>query len=324
MMKLKLICFALTSLVFWTSCQKEISGELGPTTPVNVNWNSTTPLPSTHVVTQLLKSLQPAEFNSSFLNNIGTISFLGDVNVEVPSNCFVRLNNTAVTGTIDLKIKKATKYVDMIYYGLGTLTNSELLSTDGMVNLEAKQGNDILKVAPGKKIEISFLKTSNNNYKGFAGVENNNTSNNISWNVNNQWQTDTAFFNQQPFTKISIDSCQWINCDYFYNQGNANLTSIYLKLPTDFGNVNTICYMVFRTDKVLCGMYADAVNQRYFQGTNYKVPVGKSVRLFAVSKKDNKIYYGSEDVIIGVNQTVNIATMTEVSVADLQTKLNAL
>jgi hypothetical protein len=320
-MKLKLICFTLSSLIFWTSCQKEISGELGPSTPTNVNWNALMPLPNAHPVTQLLNGLQAADYNTSFLNDIGTVSFWGDVNVFIPTFCFVKQNNTPVTGIVEVKIKKATKYADMIYYGLGTATNTELLSTDGMVNIEAKQGNDILKIAPGKKIETSFLRTSSNNYQGFAGVVNNNTSNNITWNLNTQWQADTAFFNQ-PYTRIKVDSCQWINCDYFYNV--VNPTNIYVKLPTDYGNTNTLCYMIFRTDKVMCGLYADATNQRFFQGNNYKVPTGKLVRLMAIAKNSNKIYYGSEDVTITPNQTVNITTMTEVTTTELQAKLNAL
>ncbi len=321
MMKIKFICFALIGLVLLNSCQKEFSTELGPVIPLNSSWNNTTPLPRIHPVTQLLNGLQPADYNASFLNDLGTVSFLGDVNINIPTFCFVKQNNTPVTGMVDVKIKKATKYADMIYYGLCTATNNELLSTDGMVNIEAKQGADILKVAPGKKIETSFLRSSNNNYLGFAGVVNNNTSNNITWNVNTQWQVDTTLFNQ-PFTKIKVDSCQWINCDYFYSFTNP--TNIYLKLPADYGNVNTLCFMIFRNDKVMCGLYPDAINERFFQGNNYKVPIGKMARLIAISKSGGKIYYGSEDVTIIANQTINMATMTEISTADLQVKLNAL
>jgi hypothetical protein len=113
-----------------------------------------------------------------------------------------------------------------------------------------------------------------------------------------------------------------VNCDYFYNQPNP--TNLYLTLPSAFGNVNTLCYILFRTDKVISGLHADPANQRFWQGSNYKVPMGKSVRLIAISKKDNKNYYGYTDLVIGTNQTATITTMEEVTDLDLQIRLLAL
>jgi hypothetical protein len=322
-MKWKLI-YSLFLLVFLiTACQKEISGDAG-VVPVNTNWSTSTPASNVHVARLLLDGLKPAPTSSTFLNTNGTTMFLGDVVVIVPTNTFVKQDNSPVVGNITLKVTKATKFDEMVYHNLGTVTNTELLSTGGMVNLEAVQGTDILKIATGKKIDLYFQTNNSGAYEAFKGVTNNAVTNNITWAVNTQWPTDTASLGQPGanYTRIKIDSCQWVNCDYFYNQPNP--TNIYLKLPTNFGNTNTLCYMVFRADKVMAGMYADANNQQFWQGTNYKVPIGKNVRLIAVGKKDNKNYYGAVDITISANQTITIPTMDEVTDAQLQTKLNAL
>jgi hypothetical protein len=322
---LKIFCIAVISLMVLSGCQKEVSGELPFVPQANPNWTNTTPGPATHVVRQLLNGFQAPASVNSFLNASGIFLNFGDISVSVPFNCFVKQDNTAVSGMVDLKVKTALKFGEMIFYGLGTITNTELLSTDGMVNLEATQGADILKIAPGKKIEIYFKRNSGNSYQGFAGITLSNAANSTIWNLNSNWQTDSINITQPPgslSTRIKIDSCQWVNCDYFYNQPNP--TNLYLTLPAAFGNTNTLCYILFRTDKVISGMYADAGNQRFWQGSNYKVPIGKSVRLIAISKKDNKNYYGYTDLVIAANQTAAITTMEEVTDLDLQIRLLAL
>jgi hypothetical protein len=321
-MKWKLIWSAVLVIFLSYGCQKEISGDT--TIPVNTNWSITTPTPNTHVVRLLLDGFKTTPISTTFLNTNGTTIFLGDVVVIAPTNCFVKQDNSPVIGNVILKVTKATKFDEMVYSNLGTLTNTELLSTGGMVNLEAVQGTDVLKIAAGKKVDIYFQTNNANAYQGFKGVINNTLSNNVTWSLNTQWATDTANLGQPGtnYTRIKIDSCQWVNCDYFYNQPNP--TNIYLKLPTSFGNTNTLCYMVFRADKVMAGMYPDPTNQQFWQGTNYKVPIGKNVRLIAVGKKDNKNYYGAVDITISANQTLTIPSMDEVTDAQLQTKLNAL
>jgi hypothetical protein len=322
-MKLKLIWGSFLLVLLFSACQKEISGD-GGVVPVNPSWVSTAPAPNAHPVRQLLDGFKPAPINSTFLNTNGILLTLGDVVIIVPTNCFVKQDNSMVTGNVNLKVIKATKFEDMVYHSLGTLTNNGLLSTAGMVNLEATQGTDLLKIASGKKVDVYFQNTIPAAYQGFSGKINNTVTNNITWNLNTQWGVDSSSLGIPGaiYTRIKIDSCQWVNCDYFYNQPNP--TNIYLKLPAAFGNSNTLCYIVFRTDKVMAGLYADAANQRYWQGANYKVPIGKNVRLFAVGKKDNKNYYGAVDLTITADQIVTIPTMEEVTDAQLQTKLNAL
>jgi hypothetical protein len=318
-----LAVFFISILVY--SCGKEYSDESG-TNLLPAGWTNTEPASNAHPARVLLNNLQPADIRFTFDNATGSFLPVTPFVVTIPNNCFVKMDNSPVTGNVEVSIIKASKFSEMMLYNLATVTNNGLLSTDGMMKISAKKGTDPIKIAPGKTISLVFPKSGNNNYQGFAGVENNTTINNITWSVNNQWQVDSMIMQGGGTTlfgtRIQIDSMQWVNCDYFYNQPNP--TNLYLKIPSGYGNANTICYAVFRTDKVITGLRPDVLNQRFWQGASYRVPIGKSVRLVAVSKKDNKNYYGHIDVTISADMTATITSMEEVSDAELQIRLNAL
>ena len=136
-MKGKLL-LALVIVICFTNCSKEFSAE-NDVIVTNPNWNATTPNATNHVIRQLLTTLQPGDIVSIYDNANSNFINFGDDFLNFPTNCFVRLNNTAVVGNVTLKIKLATQFDDMIYYNLATLTNNALLSTDGMVKIEASQ-----------------------------------------------------------------------------------------------------------------------------------------------------------------------------------------
>jgi hypothetical protein len=318
-----IILILITSLIF-SACQKEISDESGiGSSTTSLVWNATKSPTDTR---QLLDGLKPAITEKSFDNAVGANITITTNYIRIPANCFIRKDNSAVTGNVVLKITNATKFDEMIYLNLATVTSTELLSTNGMVKILALQNGDTLKVSPSKSISVYFKNTTGTTYQPFIGIQNNSVINNITWNLSNNWtaSNDTLGGTNTGglYTRIEVDSCTWINCDQFVNQPNP--TNIYLKLPSDFGNANTICYMVFKTEKIITGMYADVANKQYSQGPNYKVPEGKNVKLIAICKKDNKTYYGIVETVITANATNTITTMTEVTELELKNKLSAL
>lgn len=308
-----------------SGCQQEISGEL-PTIvaqPPNPAWVSQTPAASVHPVPQLLKSLKQPDISTTINVSIGGICIGGNCTALIPNNAFVKLDGTPVTGNVTITLTPASKYADMLYNGLGTLTANELLITGGMVRIRATQGSDVLKLKPGKEITTVFQTLSNPDYDAFAGKETGNAANPVQWELNNNWTVlpDSGFTNQ--VVRINIDSLGWVNCDRVMNLPGAP-TNIYVTLPTGFGNANSNVYMVFNSVKSIIGLFGDAANQRFWQGTNYRVPTGENIKLVAVAKKDNKVYYGFSQVTIATNMTVSISQMEEISEAELNTRLNAL
>ena len=71
---------------------------------------------------------------------------------SVPANAFINANGKAVTGTVQLYIKEATDPLTIIKAGLSTRSGDRLLETGGMFFLDARQGNDILKIDTAKRI----------------------------------------------------------------------------------------------------------------------------------------------------------------------------
>lgn len=319
-----LSCFALivSSLLTISACQEELSGEL-PGTPVtpSTKWTATTVNPATHPARQLLVSMKAADIVVT-LPQTGGLCMGGNCSALVPDNAFVKLDGTPVTGNVTITLTPATKYADMIFNGLSTLTDNGWLETGGMIRIKATQGSDMLKLKTGKTIKVLFPAIYNPDFKGYAGKQTGEVANAITWNLNNNWVAGPDSGQGTNNQQIQVDSLDWINCDHV--SGIASPTNTYVKLPAEFGNTNTSCYIVFTGRKMIAGLYGDAANQRFWQGSHYTVPIGEPVKLIAVSKQDNKIYYGSAQVTIAANMTTTINTMEEITQAELNTRLNAL
>lgn len=311
-----------SGLIAFTSCQQELSGELPVIVTPTTQWTTSAINPSSHPATVLLRSMKAADITVS-IPQTGGVCIAGSVSCLVPDNAFLKLDGTPVTGNVTVTLSPATKYADMIFNGLSTLTSSGWLETGGMVKIQATQGADVLKLKPGKTIKVLFTATGfSPDYKGYAGRETGDVANAVTWNLNNNWVAGPDSGQGTSGTQIIIDSLQWINCDRLMNVSTP--TNTYLKLPADFGNVNTSVYMVFTARKMIAGMYADAANQRFWQGSAYKVPIGEPVKFIVISKKDNKIYYAMASATITADMTTTISTMEEITQAELNNRLNAL
>jgi hypothetical protein len=305
-------------------CQKEFTIDGLPILPTpDAAWTSQAVSPAQHPARILLNAQQPA--SQSFSINMaagGVANGAGGIKLRIPSDAFVKLDGSAVTGAVDVSIKEAITFADMISYGLGTITDNSLLATGGMVQISARQGSDVLKLKTGKRIGITFPATFSPSFKAFAGSETGIVENPVKWTENPLWITTPDTLQGNLVTNIQIDSIGWINCDRFYNEPNP--TNIYLKLPDGYGNSNTSCFIIFKAEKVMAGLPGDAANKRFWQGSSYKVPGGKLVTLVAVSKKDNKNYFASTTVTITPDMTVTLTSMEEVNDATLKTRLNSL
>jgi hypothetical protein len=315
---------ALAALAFY-ACQSELSGEGIPVpVPTTSGWSNQAIAANQHPARLQLNKLQPD--SQTFVVNMntgGSCNCTGGTRCLLGANIFEKLDGSAVTGPVTVIIKEARTFAEMIAFGLGTVTADKLLATGGMVQISARQGTDPLRLKAGKTIEIKMPTPFLPDYKGFAGSASGNIENPVTWTENPAWQVrNDTLQGGGSGINIQIDSIGWINCDRFYNEPNP--TNIYLKLPEAYGNTNTSCFIIFRTDKVMSGLFGDGANKRFWQGSYYKVPAGKLVRLIAVSKKDNKIFYGSADVTITPDMTVNITQLDEVTENELKIRLNSL
>lgn len=75
--------------------------------------------------------------------------------IAVPATSFEHSSGEGITGTFDLEIKEALTAAEIMKAGLSTLSNGRLLETGGMFYINARQGNENLKVNRSKPLNVN-------------------------------------------------------------------------------------------------------------------------------------------------------------------------
>ncbi len=115
------------------------------------------------------------EKDSTFVCKEGTL-------LTIKANSFIdSKTEKPVGGNINLKVTEFYKLSDMLLANLSTKSNDDILETAGMINIEAKKNNTLLKLKPDSPISIGFPKQKNKKrMQLFSGTYNNHD---INWNV---------------------------------------------------------------------------------------------------------------------------------------------
>lgn len=75
--------------------------------------------------------------------------------LTIPKNTFTDAEGNAVTGNITVQLKEALSISDIVTGGLTTTSNGEILSSGGMLYVNAKQGNTDVFIGKSKSIRVS-------------------------------------------------------------------------------------------------------------------------------------------------------------------------
>lgn len=92
--------------------------------------------------------------------------------IQFPEFAFVDQSGNIVTGDVEINLSEFTTFGDMAASGYSTMTtDGQILETAGMINLEAKSGNNKLLLAPGKEITITVPgAATDRDFRVFYGV----------------------------------------------------------------------------------------------------------------------------------------------------------
>lgn len=74
----------------------------------------------------------------------------------IPANAFLDSKGNAAEGTIDVEIKEALNPLDIMKAGLSTMSNGTALETGGMFYINARKGNENLKIRDDKAITAAI------------------------------------------------------------------------------------------------------------------------------------------------------------------------
>ena len=124
---------------------------------------------------KLQKFIVPADINVEIEGNRGTI-------VTIPANSFVTKTGEEVLGNVEIRLTEFYSMKDFFSEKLSTVSNGELLTSAGMVDINVVQDSEELILRGGREIELAFPKTNDIKYFTFYGERQE--------NGNMNWQSD--------------------------------------------------------------------------------------------------------------------------------------
>ena len=143
--------------------------------------------------------------------------------VEFPPNAFITLNNLPVTGNVTIEIKEIRTPAEMVLNNMPTMSNGLPLESGGEFFVKVTQSNQELKLAPGRYLQMSLVKTAGVNMSGMQVFNGKDTGGSVNWIPNNNPNN----FVQDTFNVIGLfaDSIKWINIDKFINEPYISYTA---------------------------------------------------------------------------------------------------
>ena len=123
----------------------------------------------------LQKFTVPTDVNVEIEGNRGTI-------VSIPANSFVTKTGKEVLGNVEIRLTEFYTMKDFFSEKLSTVSNGNLLTSAGMVDISVVQDGEELILRENHDIELAFPKTNETKYYTFYGERQE--------NGNMNWQSD--------------------------------------------------------------------------------------------------------------------------------------
>jgi hypothetical protein len=106
--------------------------------------------------------------------------------IYIPSNSFINENGETITGKVEIELIEVLSVADFIKTNLQTLSNGNLLQSEGMLFIDAKSNGQTVTLSSDKKLQIELPKINNydvaSNIRIFSGAYD--SIGNINWSEN--------------------------------------------------------------------------------------------------------------------------------------------
>jgi hypothetical protein len=280
------LSFLLLLIVF--SCSQD------RLTPLNLEGTGTekivdfNPVLNYNVMESLNKSTEKFTINSQtdlpYTTKKGTKIWLYDYNLQSSTG-------QAVKYPFDIEIIELFTLKDMVLYNKPTMSNEQLLSTDGAFYIKAFQNKKELKMGIYPRIDIPSKQTDNAMTIFYEVLAKNAglTNDRMTWQKSDflpidngvqQRQAEAILFGNKNAYQIFPSQYGWINCDKFYNflgeKTKIEFKSTYPEIK------NMMIFMVIpRINSVLA----------VYDGVSAEIPIGETVKVVAVAKSVEGEYY---------------------------------
>lgn len=310
-MKVTLLSAAIltTAIVSVTACKKDKS------TP---NYAKADDFLASHAIEE-----------QSFTGNAGTgFSITGKDGTKVTfiANAFVDGNGNAVSGNVTVTLKEVLSKKDVLFSGVMTESNGQLLESGGEILVKAQKDGVDLLLNPalqddGARVEIP--KVMNDQDMGLF-VQDKRQQGGATGGDQQQeslytWTPATYYpFGNGPNSyTFSLPSFTWVNCDRFYSDPNPKTTITALPAFQDNNQVSDLQVMlVFKNIATVVTLPFDYTAQK-FQSYQNSLPIGLQADLIILGKdSDGFIQFGTQSITIGadmhIDAPVHKATQAEI------------
>ena len=283
------IIFCTIMLVLFSSCQKNIDSFVTDNFQGTLDtvWQSN--LSPNTAIFSLKRDLRAANTLDSFsYSNTGIVFSSGSISLTIPVNSLMKNNGLILNGTVQRETILSVKKGDFIAMDMPTVSNNRLLVSGGAFYISLKNNGDNLFVSQGKKLTVKFnsSNTFQNNKIFNASAD---SVNGFNWDVN----MDTAF-NKSAVTQngyeIQTNRLQHVQTAHFMDTAGIVQTTLSIKLPSNYTNTNTTCYVAFNTIETVAGLKPNVALRSFVSPL---LPINKPVTVVVISKQAGDYYLGT-------------------------------
>lgn len=249
--------------------------------------------------------------------------------LKFPANSFVDGNGNIVSGTVTVTLKEVMSKKDVMFSGVMTEANGQLLESGGELLVKAKKDGADLQLNPalgdtGVKVEVP--KVMNNKDMGlFVQQKRDQGPNGGGTGGGQQPQNPTTWapapyypFGNGPNTySFTLPGFTWVNCDRFYSDPNPKTTVTVSPVFQDNNQVTGMQVMlVFKNISTVITFPFNYTIQQ-FESYQNSLPIGLQADLVIMGKdSDGFIQFGTQSITISaalhVNAPIHKATQAEV------------
>ncbi len=251
--------------------------------------------------------------------------------ITIPLECLVHQDGTLPTGEITLELKECYSASDIVFNNLTTQTKNDLLETAGMIYLQAKASDRVLKVKEGKYIEIKFPKKGKIK-KGMRLFKGKKERDYIVWEetpisdtARTIAPTDTIYSEasssgtfiiyqkELDYYLFNSPAMGWLNCDKFIE---IEKTEMFVFIDTIV--VPNIRLIMHRDIRLAAFAQLEGSNLSF-----YNIPLGELATIMGFYKSEGKHYIYKKEIIIAKNMEVK-AVFREVTLEELKAEIESI
>jgi len=267
----------------------------------------------------------------SFTGNAGagfTITGEKGTKVTFASNAFVDGNGNVVSGNVTVTMKEVLSKKDVLFSGVMTESNGQLLESGGEILVKAKKDGAALQLNPAlqnKGAQIEVPKVMGNRDLGLFVQEKRQQGGANGSGGNDQPQNPYTwvpapyypFGNGPNSYTFALPGFTWVNCDRFYSDPNPKTTVTALPTFQDNNQVSDLQVMlVFKNITTVVTFPYDNTVQK-FQSYQNSLPIGLQADLIIIGKdSDGFIQFGTQPITISaglhIDAPIHKATQAEV------------